>query len=684
MGDASHASHVRSRTYADQVKGKQQLPTTPIDLSSLPLPTLKEGKPAVVLPESFYLEGCDIWRFSLIGHLDFKGITFQEVKDDLEHQWQLKVWVTIRILDRKNVLLSLAKSLGTPIVVDRRTLAHEYGHFASVLVDINFSEAATDAIHIAVGGLDFWQSVEIQKIPKYCSKCKLIGHTDHECRKQHKENTERQLVVSKQVSVEESQPGVSNIPQAQPTGGEWQVARRKKKGKKKAQNANVVVHDVVDNIAGEEADVEYAAKLVKDQQLEVVMAQAKAYFESVFVELARTKQAQSSKSVLVKNGKVDVAESSADAKFRADQEARRVRMQSMHKVVNTTDGRNASDSESLQDSNLRNCVEKGSSPRINSGSQSCIATPVVMNSSRQAITIETEGVLISFVHASCFRVTRRSLWQQLCSVDINTPWLVMGDFNCVLRNEEKRGGRPKRAPFRVQKMWFSHSHFMRMVSESWNAPITGTPAFIFPSKLKRLKVELKDCNLRVFGNVYVKLKQAQLTMEVALTISDEDPEDVIKLNYAKEASVTLQEIRSQQATKLKQKSRNKWLLEGASNTSLFHANIRTRRSSNMISELVDDNGVVLTDCDQIRDHTVAYFEAKFNGAELPIDDALFQYDHNIISVEDSQRMDEIPTIEEIKNVVFDLGADSAPGPDGFSGCFYRTFSMQSRIAGVGR
>ncbi|XP_026433433.1 uncharacterized protein LOC113330841 [Papaver somniferum] len=328
MGDASHASHVRSRTYADQVKGKQQLPTTSIDLSSLPLPTLKEGKPAIVLPESFYLEGCDIWKFSLIGRLDFKGITFQEVKDDLEHQWQLgqgavqlipmsRGFFTIKLQFQtaKDKLLNAEAWFfrhqkltliewfpgfdaekqrsshasvwvsfpGTPIVVDRRTLAHEYGHFASVLVDINFAEAATDAIHITVGGLDIWQAVEIQKVPKYCSKCKLIGHTDHECRKQHKENTERQLVVSKQVSVDDSQPGVSNIPK--PAGGEWQVARRKKKGKKKSHNVNVDVRDVVDNIAGEEADVEFAAKLVKAQQLEVVMAQAKADFESVYVEL---------------------------------------------------------------------------------------------------------------------------------------------------------------------------------------------------------------------------------------------------------------------------------------------------------------------------------------------------------------------------------------------------------------
>ncbi|XP_026399696.1 uncharacterized protein LOC113295580 [Papaver somniferum] len=85
----------------------------------------------------------------------------------------------------------------------------------------------------------------------------------------------------------------------------------------------------------------------------------------------------------------------------------------------------------------------------------------------------------------------------------------------------------------------------------------------------------------------------------------------------------------------------------------------------MISESVDDDGNILSNCDQIRDYTVSYFESKFNGEELPIDE------HEIISTEGSQRMDVIPTYDEIKAVVYDLDADSSPGPDGFSRCFYR-------------
>ncbi|XP_026433434.1 uncharacterized protein LOC113330842 [Papaver somniferum] len=224
--------------------------------------------------------------------------------------------------------------------------------------------------------------------------------------------------------------------------------------------------------------------------------------------------------------------------------------------------------------------------------------------------------------------------------------------------------RPKRAPFRFQKMWFVHKDFMKLVKENWNAPVLGSPAFIFPFKLKRLKNGLKEWNMRVFGNVHARFKQAKLTLEVALRISDEDPEDVSKLNAAKDASITLQDIIAQQAIMLKRKSRSKWLLEGASNTSFFHANIRTRRSNNMISELVDGNGNVLTDFEQIRDHVVSFYDTKFNGSDLPIEEDLFEYEHNIISVEDSQRMDAIPTLDEIKEAVFNLGADKKFIPQG--------------------
>lgn len=50
-------------------------------------------------------------------------------------------------------------------------------------MDIDFANLDTDSVHLTVGGRDFWQAFEIPKRPKFCKHCKIIGHTDEECRK---------------------------------------------------------------------------------------------------------------------------------------------------------------------------------------------------------------------------------------------------------------------------------------------------------------------------------------------------------------------------------------------------------------------------------------------------------------------------------------------------------------------
>lgn len=52
--------------------------------------------------------------------------------------------------------------------------------------------------------------------------------------------------------------------------------------------------------------------------------------------------------------------------------------------------------------------------------------------------------LFTAVYASPTRALRNQFWQELSNISIspNTPWLVAGDFNEILSQEEKHGGRP--------------------------------------------------------------------------------------------------------------------------------------------------------------------------------------------------------------------------------------------------
>ncbi|XP_026430553.1 uncharacterized protein LOC113327591 [Papaver somniferum] len=72
-------------------------------------------------------------------------------------------------------------------------------------------------------------------------------------------------------------------------------------------------------------------------------------------------------------------------------------------------------------------------------------------------------------------------------------------------------------------------------------------------------------------------------------------------------------------------------------TLLLHARMKIRQARNTISELEDADGNII-----------------------------------IITNEDQEMLDSIPTTEEIKKIVFEMNSDSAPGPDGFPGSFYKS------------
>ncbi|CAA0810395.1 Unknown protein, partial [Striga hermonthica] len=56
--------------------------------------------------------------------------------------------------------------------------------------------------------------------------------------------------------------------------------------------------------------------------------------------------------------------------------------------------------------------------------------------------------LVTFVYASPNAMHRRGLWQELqkLAMNIHEPWLLGGDFNCILRPSERTGGAPTRSP----------------------------------------------------------------------------------------------------------------------------------------------------------------------------------------------------------------------------------------------
>ncbi|KAL6205681.1 hypothetical protein ACLB2K_022935 [Fragaria x ananassa] len=93
------------------------------------------------------------------------------------------------------------------------------------------------------------------------------------------------------------------------------------------------------------------------------------------------------------------------------------------------------------------------------------------------------------------------------------------------------------------------------------------------------------------------------------------------------------------------KAREKWVYDGDRNT--------------------DDVNI-------LREHVVDHFTKAFTDDGSSMDTGLVsKLIHSLVSVEDNDILTVIPSFEEIKLVVFSMDPDSAPGPDGYNGHFYR-------------
>lgn len=111
----------------------------------------------------------------------------------------------------------------------------------------------------------------------------------------------------------------------------------------------------------------------------------------------------------------------------------------------------------------------------------------------------------------------------------------------------------------------------------------------------------------------------------------------------------------------RQRSRIQWLKEGDASTAYFHKVASHRRRLNWI-EITNENEIDLA----FFEHFKSLF-GESNGHRASLSENLWRTRVNLDSLETPF------TEEQIKKAVWQLGADKAPGPNGFPICFYRNF-----------
>ncbi|XP_031122605.1 uncharacterized protein LOC116025505 [Ipomoea triloba] len=225
--------------------------------------------------------------------------------------------------------------------------------------------------------------------------------------------------------------------------------------------------------------------------------------------------------------------------------------------------------------------------------------------------------------------------------------------------------------YRFQNMWISHPGFQELVSTNWIQPADGGGMRALSYKLKRLKQALCIWNKEVFGNIFDKVKSLERSVTEAEQQFDDNPNETNREILSKEQAL-LQQALKQEECFWKQKARIKWLREGDANTKFFHETVKDRHRRQRISSIKNNEGTLLTSQLDIQTEAVNFFANLYTAEECSGYEMALETISNALSDDDIKMLTSTVSRQEVKEAVWDLDPDSAAGPDGFSGSFYRS------------
>ncbi|XP_073033909.1 uncharacterized protein [Primulina eburnea] len=287
----------------------------------------------------------------------------------------------------------------------------------------------------------------------------------------------------------------------------------------------------------------------------------------------------------------------------------------------------------------------------------------------------------SFVYAFNTIVQRRVLWEELQSISdtCSLPWILMGDFNNVLSQEEKKGGlavknyeilvvfftwmsptvcskidrrlakkQPK--PFKFLNMWSLSEDFLDIVKNKWCFGGFGTTQYRLKQLFKELKRPLKVLNGKKFFHITSHAKNAIQRLE---EMQEEMLQVGIMLDGYKETKKSAEMLLEAERHFMAQQAKFRYLKECDRCTKFFHDLIKRNNKNNSIAAIQTQDGNITIDSAEIAQQFVGFYEGllETKGDRIPVDREL---------------------VNAVKEALLDIDDDKAPGTDGFGSLFFKT------------
>ncbi|KAH6767718.1 hypothetical protein C2S52_018701 [Perilla frutescens var. hirtella] len=335
-------------------------------------------------------------------------------------------------------------------------------------------------------------------------------------------------------------------------------------------------------------------------------------------------------------------------------------------------------------------------------------------------------VYLSLVYGRHSREDRFELWDQLRDIALGidgSPWLVGGDFNIFLTQDEVENGVSDR---HREMMDFGDAISDCQLLDpgfdgawyTWERPSTGlrerldrvllgeflTSVFAVTRVTHLSRHTLDHASLLVrcqfldqipkssfrFQNMWIRhhtfrdtviqewiaptdifarVRQADADVAVAQASYDSSPTPDARAELSRCVAEYVLRTRMEEDF-LKQKAAVRWVTEGEWNSRFFQGWVKPRRCQSRIHSIEDD-GRVIEDDNWIRASAAGFFQRLLTSDIDQLGDPDFSCLHRIPTDMDTDGLCRNPDIDEIRSAVFGISGDSVSGPDGFTSLFFQ-------------
>ncbi|KAL2248715.1 UNVERIFIED_CONTAM: hypothetical protein Sindi_2345200 [Sesamum indicum] len=290
------------------------------------------------------------------------------------------------------------------------------------------------------------------------------------------------------------------------------------------------------------------------------------------------------------------------------------------------------------------------------------------------------------------------------STDI--PWLIGGDFNAVRDMSEICGARvpfewlwrnsmaalitqdyylyqckeSDHSPlvlnrdnnqryegmFRFDNYLTLSPEFIPQVQQIWQHNIVGTPMYAITRKLKALKTVFRELR-RKKGDLSHNVQLAKGFLEMAQQLVTTIRQDELFLQIEHCCRLVLAKAAELEQVMLQQRAKMQWMKEGDQCSRVFFRKIGQRRSVRRILQNNDEQGTTQTNPKAINEF-VDYYHKLLGGDrrhEVINLNFLRPWARHLLSDEEANSLLVPFTPADVKQTLFDIAEDKAPGPNGY-------------------